>query len=106
MTSRVGVLRSAEGLRAAIDGLGSLAEAPADAVDQDAWETTNLHLVSTLLATAALLREETRGSHWREDFPERDDATGRVTSTGCSSPVADHGAFHPSRPTDPTSVPQ
>ena len=27
-----------------------------------------------LLAEAALLREETRGSHWREDFPERDDA--------------------------------
>jgi L-aspartate oxidase len=29
--------------------------------------------VSTLLAEAALLREETRGSHWREDHPERDD---------------------------------
>ena len=25
------------------------------------------------LAAAAMLREETRGSHWREDFPERDD---------------------------------
>jgi L-aspartate oxidase len=23
---------------------------------------------------AALLREETRGSHWRDDFPDRDDA--------------------------------
>jgi L-aspartate oxidase len=74
MTSRVGVLRSAEGLREALDRLASLAVDPADAVDQDAWETTNLHTVSSLLATAALLREETRGSHWREDFPERDDA--------------------------------
>ena len=25
------------------------------------------------LVTAARLREETRGSHWRDDFPERDD---------------------------------
>ena len=54
-------------------------------IDQDAWETTNLHTVSTLLAGAALLREETRGSHWREDFPDRDDAAGPVTTTGCWS---------------------
>ena len=25
------------------------------------------------MAQAAELREETRGSHWRDDFPERDD---------------------------------
>jgi L-aspartate oxidase len=29
--------------------------------------------VARLLAGAALVREETRGSHWREDFPDRDD---------------------------------
>ncbi len=39
-----------------------------------AWETTNLVSISAALAAAATLREETRGSHWREDFPERDDA--------------------------------
>ena len=30
--------------------------------------------ISTALAESARQREETRGSHWREDFPERDDA--------------------------------
>jgi L-aspartate oxidase len=53
----------------------------ADEVDQDAWETTNLLTISAALADAAALREETRGSHWREDFPERDDAAGPGTST-------------------------
>ena len=43
-------------------------------VDQESWETTNLLTVSVVLAAAAALREETRGSHWREDFPDRDDA--------------------------------
>ena len=30
---------------------------------------------ATPLPEAARGREETRGSHWRDDFPERDDAT-------------------------------
>jgi L-aspartate oxidase len=42
-------------------------------VDLESWETTNLLTVAGALADAALLREETRGSHWREDFPDRDD---------------------------------
>lgn len=74
MTSRVGVLRGAAGLTEAGDVLAKLAERTADAVDAGAWETTNLVTLSQALAEAARLREETRGSHWREDFPERDDA--------------------------------
>ena len=55
---------------------------PPTTVDQESWETTNLLTISAALADAAALREETRGSHWREDFPERDDAQlGRATST-------------------------
>ena len=74
MTAHVGVLRSAEGLADAGGLLDKLATAGADAVDQESWETTNLVTISLALADAATLREETRGSHWREDFPERDDA--------------------------------
>ena len=73
MTSRVGVLRTAAGLEEAGALLDKLAGVPAEAVDLDSWETTNLLTVSGALADAALLREETRGSHWREDFPDRDD---------------------------------
>ncbi|WP_121253181.1 L-aspartate oxidase [Nocardioides ferulae] len=74
MTAQVGVLRSATGLADASALLQKLTEVPAETVDQDAWETTNLLTVATALADAAALRQETRGSHWREDFPERDDA--------------------------------
>jgi L-aspartate oxidase len=73
MTSRVGVLRNAEGLGEAAGLLDKLAGVRAEVVDQESWETTNLLTISIALADAACLREETRGSHWREDFPERDD---------------------------------
>jgi L-aspartate oxidase len=74
MTTRVGVLRNAEGLADAAGLLDKLAGVRAAVVDQQSWETTNLLTISIALADAAMLREETRGSHWREDFPERDDA--------------------------------
>jgi len=73
MTSRVGVLRSASGLVEAGAVLDKLAGDVAEQVDQDSWETTNLVTISAALADAAALREETRGSHWRDDFPDRDD---------------------------------
>ena len=68
------MLRSAPGLAEATVVLDKLAGNAADAVAQPAWEATNLVTISSALAGAAALREETRGSHWREDFPERDDA--------------------------------
>ncbi len=72
MTDRAGVLRSRDGLTVAQDELAVLAEKPGE-VGTDAWECTNLLMVSSALAAAARMREETRGSHWREDFPARDD---------------------------------
>ena len=106
MTARVGVLRSAEGLRAGIDQLGGLVGASASTIDQDAWEATNLLTISTLLAQAALLREETRGSHWREDFPDRDDAGQSGHHDWWLAAGEAVGAFRPSTPTDvvPTEV--
>lgn len=36
-------------------------------------EAENMLDVATIVATSALLREESRGAHYREDYPERDD---------------------------------
>ncbi|MFD8063143.1 L-aspartate oxidase [Streptomyces cyaneofuscatus] len=84
MTRGAGVLRSAASLATAAEELEALhrsAAADADAADPkdavpgvDAWEVTNLLLVSRVLVAAAREREETRGCHWREDRPDRDDA--------------------------------
>jgi L-aspartate oxidase len=73
MSRNVGVLRDAEGLAAAAKGLAALADRDGGAPGTEAWETTNLVTVATALVQAATAREETRGAHWREDFPDRDD---------------------------------
>ncbi len=74
MTSRVGVLRSAQGLAEALSVIGRPEQSNSTRFPiLAAWETTNLLTVSAALAKAAEMRQETRGSHWREDFPDRDD---------------------------------
>jgi L-aspartate oxidase len=73
MTDHSGVLRSAEGLRTAERELAALAARRSDEPGVAAWEATNLYTVATAIVRAALTREETRGSHWREDFPGRAD---------------------------------
>jgi L-aspartate oxidase len=73
MTERAGVLRSRDGLAAGARALAGLASGTTEDAGVSAWETTNLLTVSTALVAAAATREETRGSHWREDFADRDD---------------------------------
>ncbi|CAL9526007.1 L-aspartate oxidase [Streptomyces sp. enrichment culture] len=86
MTSGAGVLRSAESLGKAADQLQRLHTDAREALAEhgktaepgvDTWEATNLLCVARVLVTAARLREETRGCHWREDHPERDDTAWR-----------------------------
>jgi L-aspartate oxidase len=73
MSQRAGVLRSGEGLRLAAKGLAILAGKMSDRPGTDAWEASNLHMVASGLVAAAAARQETRGSHWREDYPDTDD---------------------------------
>jgi L-aspartate oxidase len=73
MSAEVGVLRDAAGLARATAGLTALADSRGDDAAIGSWEATNLVTVAAALVSAATRREETRGSHWREDFPTRDD---------------------------------
>ncbi|MGI8879399.1 MAG: L-aspartate oxidase [Jatrophihabitans sp.] len=76
MSAGAGVLRTIDGLSTVggyLDGLFADAATNTVEPDLDSWQQTNLATVAAALVTAAALREETRGSHWREDFPERDD---------------------------------
>ncbi|WP_406495269.1 L-aspartate oxidase [Streptomyces sp. NBC_00846] len=87
MTRGAGVLRSAESLAIAAEELEALHDSAARAAGEaepkvavpgvESWEATNLLLVSRVLVAAARRREETRGCHWREDRPERDDESWR-----------------------------
>jgi L-aspartate oxidase len=68
MTNGAGVLRSAASLAATADALAGLAD-PGDRPNTASWEAANLLTVASALLAAATLREETRGCHWRDDFP-------------------------------------
>ncbi|MBX5489525.1 MAG: FAD-binding protein [Chloroflexi bacterium] len=84
MWERVGLARDAAGLRVALATLAELAERAErtgvrggprwNLAWQQALDVQNLVLVARLTAAAALYREESRGSHYRRDFPARDDA--------------------------------
>jgi len=69
MTRGAGVLRSGSSL---IDTAEELLEIGVDRASPrtDTWEATNLLTVASALVEAASRREETRGCHWREDFPD------------------------------------
>ncbi len=77
MLHGAGVLRSDASLRTALDFLKGL---PCDdrQAATESWETTNVHAIATTVAASALSRTETRGSHWRDDFPDADDEHWRV----------------------------
>jgi L-aspartate oxidase len=78
-----GLFRTCGGLANAVAGLDRSYAETRDAMnrgaaDAEAWKRFNLLTVARLIARAALRREESRGGHFREDFPARDDLHWRV----------------------------
>jgi L-aspartate oxidase len=74
MWERVGILRSRESVRRALAEFEQIARAPLSRASR------NFLTVATLVARAALWREESRGAHYRTDFPARDDERWHVHS--------------------------
>jgi len=83
MWKNVAIIRNQEGLKTAITRIKELKDMLADmkvpAIDvynkdlQDALEAEKLLEVALLTAESALIREESRGAHFREDYPETQD---------------------------------
>jgi len=74
MWDEVGIVRNGEGLTRALATLRSLLNRKAlKPLCRSGLETLNMLTVACLVARAAAIRTESRGSHFRTDFPERDD---------------------------------
>jgi L-aspartate oxidase len=75
MSQNAGILRNRSGL----DGAGEFVSFHIenknlyDRKDKDALEFANMLAAANLIIKAAVIREESRGTHMRSDFPERDD---------------------------------
>jgi L-aspartate oxidase len=73
MSRGAGVLRSSDSLVETSSDLTRIGDRKSTVPCVEAWETTNLFQLAQAILKAALIRQETRGSHWRADFPETSD---------------------------------
>ena len=81
MYADVGLLRDARGLQNALARIDTLASEFPNALG----ELRNLLVVARAIAAAALAREESRGSHYRLDFPRPDEAFAKRSFTEVGS---------------------
>ena len=79
MWRHAGLFRDRDGLETALASLEPAWRALAARLREgarltvDAWRAANLLTVARLIVRAALRREESRGGHYREDYPARDE---------------------------------
>ncbi|MGQ0624298.1 MAG: carboxylating nicotinate-nucleotide diphosphorylase [Sporichthyaceae bacterium] len=104
MSAGAGVLRTARGLRETAAALATLGRKRPGEPGVEAWESTNLMTVASALVAAAAVRTETRGSHWREDYPGRDDMhwLGRLDTTLTAEGIT--VSYRSSRPGVPSAT--
>ncbi|MGH2531955.1 MAG: L-aspartate oxidase [Thermomicrobiales bacterium] len=94
MSRHVAVVRDARGLEVASVDILAVANAlrPRPSDHRSIWELRNMALAASAIVAAASLREESRGAHYRSDFPETD-PTLNGQRLVCQSDDADH-AWH------------
>ena len=73
MWHNAGLLRDAEGLGAAREAIRAIEGENPVGFDRPLVELRNLQTVAALIVRSALARHESRGAHYRNDFPKRDD---------------------------------
>lgn len=73
MWNEVGVVRTRQGMQKAVKTLEEMAPKFAHPKTRRRHEAANLYLSATLVARSALAREESRGSHYRMEYPDHDD---------------------------------
>jgi L-aspartate oxidase len=66
---KCGIVRNGAELSEAIDELDSISFHVNNAPRRADFELRNMHTVATLIAKCALARRESRGGHYRSDFP-------------------------------------
>jgi succinate dehydrogenase / fumarate reductase flavoprotein subunit len=89
MQALVGIVRNEGDMRKGLDALLALKEraarvaVPGNREYNPGWHTAldldNLLTVSEAIARAAIERKESRGAHFREDYPDKDATWGRTT---------------------------
>ncbi len=74
MWQHVGVVRDGKGLRQVVSELSALQTQLPPASDRRSYEAANILQAGLLIARSALAREESRGAHYRLDFPLKNEA--------------------------------
>ncbi len=90
-----GIVRNRAGLENAIATLNRTEWAPAEAPALPLIELRNMHQVAALIARCALEREESRGAHYRTDFPEKRPEFARASRISLSQPSAERRTTSP-----------
>jgi L-aspartate oxidase len=80
MWNKVGIVRTGTGLKEAVARLQEMTPQVARPHSRREFEARNLQIAGLLVARSALAREESRGAHYRTDFPDHADAKFRKHS--------------------------
>jgi len=88
MWQHVGVVRDGNSLRQVVAELTRLQQQAPKSGGRSAREAANIAETGLLIARSALVREESRGAHYRVDFPLKNDAKFRKHSVVCGDSVS------------------
>ena len=116
MQDLVGIVRNEDEMKHALDGLDQLKRRAAEVsvsgnVDfNPGWHTAldlnNLLTVSEAVTRSAIERRESRGGQYREDFPEKDPALGKINITVKKAPDGSMQIQHVPIPEMPVELKQ